>query len=312
MGAYLTVLIANEMKLTGESLHVVFVAAIARDVGYLHIDPELVNSDAILTPDQWNTLQAHVVIGYQFLSIVPKMPKAVLQAVAQHHERTDGLGYPKQSMAHELCLEGQIVAFADMTLALFARYIAASNYTINALEPVFQLSAGIHTRRVTKAALRAIDTCFEPTTERLSKLNIGEHIPTLLRRQSYIRNWFAIAVETNQALSKHLDQTVHDRSTAFLSRVEGVLVQSGVTDDLFVEWLKNVDTQQLLLDDVLDIEHFALMLNEAAFQFNASFLAISVMIQPMLEKASQEAKEEVASRSSLLRELLTRFHNDVV
>jgi hypothetical protein len=311
MCAYIALLIGHELKLNASDQNTVFLAGLTRDLGFLHVDPELLSVEHVLSPVEWTSLQNHVVISYQFLKEVPGISEAVLTAVLEHHERTDGLGYPRQKLSRELCLNGQVVAFADTAIGLFKRYVISANYRLNALEPVFQLNTGLHTVRVSKAALRVMVVAFDASPIEVEH-NTSAMIPTLLRRQSYVNNWFQIAKETHQVLSGFLSDSIAQRANAFISRIQSVMTTSGVLDELFIDWLKSVRDQPLSFTEKQDIEHFALMLNEAAWQFNQSYLAIAQMVQEVHSQLTPSQLKEVEHRSRLLRELLTRFHNDTV
>jgi len=313
MGAYVALLICSELNLAPTSVHGVFLGAITRDLGYLHIDPELVASDAMVTNDQWRLLQGHVAIGYEFLNAVPGLPALVKRAVLEHHERTDGFGYPRGLMSDELCTEGQLVAFADMTIALFNRYIFGADYTVNALEPVLQLNANVHTRQITQAALRALDKVFPHIEKsRHSSADMSLMVPKLLKRQSYVKNWFEIAKETSLILKEMLGTEKFKKLDEFFSNIQTILATSGIIDDNFVDWLRGTQNKALSETEIKDIEYFALMLNEVAWQFNHSFQQISAVVGEFRESLNEEMLASAENRIHLLSELLGRFRTDVI
>jgi len=62
-------------------------------------------------------MQRHVTIGEVLIREVPEL-KEVIQAVACHHERFDGTGYPRGLKGDTIPLIGRIIAVADAYSAM--------------------------------------------------------------------------------------------------------------------------------------------------------------------------------------------------
>lgn len=82
------------------------------DIGKIAIDEEILNKPGILTPEEWKEIKRHPEIGYRILSTVSGMGE-IAEYVLAHHERWDGLGYPKGLKGEELPLQPRIIAIAD-------------------------------------------------------------------------------------------------------------------------------------------------------------------------------------------------------
>ena len=76
-GVYLGLLICEERNLDEKIWHNVFIAALCRDMGLVHIDPKVVEKRDALSGAEWKLLQGHVAIGYQFLAHLPNISKDI-------------------------------------------------------------------------------------------------------------------------------------------------------------------------------------------------------------------------------------------
>ena len=82
------------------------------DIGKIAIDENILNKPGKLTKDEWDEIKRHPEIGYRILSTVNGMSE-MAEYVLAHHERWDGLGYPKGLKGAELPLQTKIITIAD-------------------------------------------------------------------------------------------------------------------------------------------------------------------------------------------------------
>lgn len=111
------VALAEAVGLSGAELEAVRMGALIHDIGKLGIPERILGKPGKLTMDEFRRMQAHVTIGAEILAPVP-FPFPVLPIVLTHHERWDGLGYPKGLKAEEIPIGGRIMAIADVFDAL--------------------------------------------------------------------------------------------------------------------------------------------------------------------------------------------------
>lgn len=90
-------------------------AAILHDIGKVAIPDQILNKPEKLDKQEWELMKKHSEYGFDMLknSELKLMQKAALVAL-EHHERWDGLGYPKGLKEEEISLVGRIVAVADV------------------------------------------------------------------------------------------------------------------------------------------------------------------------------------------------------
>jgi len=92
-------------------------AALFHDVGKLAIPDRLLDKPGRLTPDEYEQVKLHSVIGADILSAVP-FAGPLAQLVRHHHEYWDGTGYPDCRRGDEIPVGARVLAIADCYDAL--------------------------------------------------------------------------------------------------------------------------------------------------------------------------------------------------
>jgi response regulator RpfG family c-di-GMP phosphodiesterase len=86
------------------------------------VPDHVLNKPGKLDAAEWEVMQGHARLGYELLS---KSDKRILQLGAtiahEHHERWDGLGYPRGLAGEQISLPGRIVAVADVLDSLLSQ-----------------------------------------------------------------------------------------------------------------------------------------------------------------------------------------------
>lgn len=104
--------IGEELALSAESLHTLRLAAILHDVGRLNVPTEVLHKVGRLDADEMDAMRKHVEYGEEIIADIPRLAE-VLAAVAAHHERFDGRGYPRGLGNDDIPVLGRVLAIAD-------------------------------------------------------------------------------------------------------------------------------------------------------------------------------------------------------
>ena len=93
------------------------------DIGKIAVPEEILNKPGKLTPEEFEQMKRHCVIGDELLRSVPLPQDDPLLRTAReicrwHHERWDGRGYPDGLRGNEIPISAQVVALADVYDAL--------------------------------------------------------------------------------------------------------------------------------------------------------------------------------------------------
>lgn len=110
-------LAAAQRSDTGE-VRVAMLCGLLHDLGEMYIDPRYgeVEADRDLDLTSYQQLVVHPHVGYLLISQLTNYPRSVAQAVAEHHERMDGSGYPHAVTGAKLSPLGRMLAVVEAAL----------------------------------------------------------------------------------------------------------------------------------------------------------------------------------------------------
>lgn len=90
----------------------IYYAALLHDIGKIGVSDEIINKEGKLTPEEYEAIKQHTVIGKQILSSIVEFPHLSIGA-NNHHERFDGRGYPDKLKGEDIPEIARIIAVAD-------------------------------------------------------------------------------------------------------------------------------------------------------------------------------------------------------
>lgn len=94
--------------------------ALLHDMGKLGVSNIILDKPGPLTPSEWVEAQQHATYTRNVLSRITIF-KELADVAASHHERPDGLGYPKGLPGDQITLETRIITAADIFDALTSK-----------------------------------------------------------------------------------------------------------------------------------------------------------------------------------------------
>lgn len=103
--------IGEEMGLTRDDLERLAIVGVFHDVGKIHVDPAVIAKPGPLTLAELRQMRRHPQYGYAMT--VAHFDPAVAEAILYHHERWDGMGYPRGLAGTDIPELARIVLVAD-------------------------------------------------------------------------------------------------------------------------------------------------------------------------------------------------------
>src|SRR6201988_2973654 len=85
--------VAKDLHVTPEEMEALQAAALLHDIGKLAVPEHIISKPGRLTPEEFEKMKIHPVVGAEILERV-SFPYPVVPIVRSHHERWDGSGYP--------------------------------------------------------------------------------------------------------------------------------------------------------------------------------------------------------------------------
>jgi len=109
--------IAQAAGCSDETYNIMRIAGLLHDIGKIGIPDAILRKPGKLTPEEYEVMKNHVTLSALIIHGLPHMPD-ILDAVANHHERWDGKGYPQGLAGEQIPFLGRIMAIADAFSAM--------------------------------------------------------------------------------------------------------------------------------------------------------------------------------------------------
>ncbi len=109
--------VARELKIDQEGMDALQAAALLHDIGKLAIPEHIVSKPGRLTPEEFEKMKIHPLVGAEILERV-RFPYPVVPIVRAHHEKFDGTGYPLGLKGTQIPIGARILAAVDFLDAL--------------------------------------------------------------------------------------------------------------------------------------------------------------------------------------------------
>ena len=109
--------VAKELQVSPEERDALQAAALLHDIGKLAIPEHIISKPGRLTPEEFEKMKIHPVVGAEILERV-RFPYPVVPIVRAHHEKWDGSGYPLGLKGNQIPIGARILAAVDFLDAL--------------------------------------------------------------------------------------------------------------------------------------------------------------------------------------------------
>ena len=115
--------ISSRYSITAEQQDMIPLASALHDIGKIGIDEKILNKPGKLTPEEFEVIKTHSMLGAKMLHDLDNFAEQPLLQTAYeiarwHHERWDGRGYPDGLKGDEIPISAQLVSLADVYDAL--------------------------------------------------------------------------------------------------------------------------------------------------------------------------------------------------
>ena len=101
--------VAKELGVTPGEMEALHAAALLHDIGKLAVPEHIISKPGRLTPEEFEKMKIHPVVGAEILERV-RFPYPVVPIVRAHHEKWDGSGYPFGLKGEEIPMGARILS----------------------------------------------------------------------------------------------------------------------------------------------------------------------------------------------------------
>ncbi len=112
------ILVGAHIGWRGQRLLDLGMTGLLQDIGKIELPLELLRKTEALTPDERLLVRSHVASSMEMLFAQASVSQDVMLAVARHHERWDGRGYPQGLMFEQIGMAAEIAGIADSFCAM--------------------------------------------------------------------------------------------------------------------------------------------------------------------------------------------------
>lgn len=259
--AWFSALIAARLKSSNAGIRRAYLAGLLRDIGFLNIPIEVLEKTGKLTPDEWRVIQGHVNFGRYCLDRIAGMPRDVSDAVAQHHERYDGSGYPRGLHGSAINRLGLVAGLADTVQAMRFRQFAQVGRSVYDAIPYLQMNAATHSMEVVNAAITLLRNSGLETTRLNPRATVSAYAFSLMERAKKLLTQVGYLEQIVDTL-RILPLSEHDKALIEGAlQVRNMIASSGLTRGELIAWLESMQNTD---DDAILVElnELDLMLNE--------------------------------------------------
>ncbi len=140
--------VAKELGLPEDEIEALRAAALLHDIGKLAIPEHIINKPGRLTPEEFEKMKIHTLVGAEILQRVA-FPYPVAPIVRSHHERWDGTGYPDGLKREQIPMGARVLAAVDCLDALASHRQYQNAMSLDAaMEKVASMSGSAFEPRV--------------------------------------------------------------------------------------------------------------------------------------------------------------------
>ncbi len=180
----LAVVLGIKAGLNGIELRELGTAAMLHDIGKMHIPFEILSKDSDLSEEEYEIVKSHTNKGFSFLLNEANVSPKIAIVAYQHHERSDGSGYPEGIEEENTHLYSKIVALIDSYDALTSDRVYRKRYNNDAaLRIIYKESNGKYDPKLLSLLKNSV---ARYPSGSLVKLNTGETAIILRNNSEYL------------------------------------------------------------------------------------------------------------------------------
>ena len=109
--------IAKDLHMSEDEIQALGAAALLHDIGKLAVPENIISKPGKLTPEEFDKMKIHPVVGAEILERV-QFPYPVVPIVRAHHEKWNGSGYPLGLKGEQIPMAARILSVVDCLDAL--------------------------------------------------------------------------------------------------------------------------------------------------------------------------------------------------
>lgn len=231
-------MIGRKMQLDTKTMQELTLAACLHDIGELYVPRDHLFSRKRLSPQEWRNVMVHPLIGSRVIAQQMNYHENVALAVMEHHERSNGTGYPRKIKGKSISPLGEILIIAEVLAGMLAK----PDFPISRALLVLKLIPGEYPSRPLGALHSMVQQARIEHHERIVEPAKLAHIRTVLGELDNLRQKFKVHHESiDHPVEKSIAESVRLR----LMQLKQAVISVGL------EHCFHPETWQTILTDAL-------------------------------------------------------------
>ncbi|HWQ95679.1 MAG TPA: HD domain-containing phosphohydrolase [Gammaproteobacteria bacterium] len=239
-GGWLAVLLASELGLRPAEIRKAGIAALARDTGFLHLPPVLIEQGHEFSPHEWRAMQSHTVVGEIILNDTAGMDPEIGRAVLEHHEALDGSGYPAGKERPALSLLGRVVNLVDTLCAIRLKNFKDTGRNLRDTQPFLLMNSHAYERDLHDAICSILRKSGLERTSINPLGNQANLLAQLIAQGNTMRRTLPIVKELSDLISVGRTEPTARKLGRVALRTYTLITSSGLVNDEIINWLESL------------------------------------------------------------------------
>ncbi|MBF0549963.1 MAG: HD-GYP domain-containing protein [Deltaproteobacteria bacterium] len=119
----LSLTLGRHLDFSPNLLKTLGIGAIFHDLGKTAVPEDILNKPGPLTEEEFEEMKKHSLLGAKILRNTVHISREIIECALYHHEKYNGLGYPKGLKADQIPFLAQVISLADVYDALTSRRV---------------------------------------------------------------------------------------------------------------------------------------------------------------------------------------------
>jgi len=156
-------------------MHELAITGLFHDVGKMRVPKSILNKPGKLTDNEFQVMKKHTVYGYEVLKYQNWANNNILEGVLSHHERLDGMGYPRKAKQTNIGIFPRIIAVCDVFDAMTSKRVYKNKISpFEVAEKIYKDSFGVFDPKVSLVFLKKMAAFYIGNTVILNNGSKGK------------------------------------------------------------------------------------------------------------------------------------------
>jgi HD-GYP domain-containing protein (c-di-GMP phosphodiesterase class II) len=309
MGAWFALGIAKKLQSTDVDPREAFVSALVRDLGYLHLPPHILEENANLNDDDIKAIRSHTLVGELILKEIKGIPRSIVNGVSEHHERWDGMGYPKNKTYEKLSKIGQVVAMANEIQNLCVKNKNRVQLSVGNVLHYLNFNVVTHFEQIYKAAHLLLKSSNIAPVRYVEDSEMASFLNNLVR----LSGLYVQLHNSGNEIMKILEILENDESDKIkqigyiIKSVNKSLTESGLLSDEYTRWISHV-AENNLQPAFVEMESVGMIFDGLEKEYRSILLGVkSLRVEDVKEGSWGKIQEEIKQMIDVAEQLSNSY-----